>query len=216
MYRPVSMRLLCTCCVQFRNIESRIDMEPPNVSSRILAAIESLEERVAALSAVERRTAAKERCIPVPAVDVASTLTKPGHADQFKFCEEVRGIAEQALASFRFDEDSAQWEGDDDAVGGAVSAFQRILEAAERRQKLIRLADRSDLGWRVVQHYVADPIADDMEDEKRIRRATKAAEAELTASQDKKGEYIFCLIVASTFSAFSWHRNHQQPQLLFM
>ena len=58
--------------------------------------------------------------------------------------------------------------------------------------------DRSDLGWRVVQHYVADPIADDMEDEKRIKKATKAAKAELKALQDKKCECIFCLIVASS------------------
>ncbi len=41
-----------------------------------------------------------------------------------------------------------------------VDALQRIVEANEERQKLIKTADRSELGWRVVQHYVADPIAD--------------------------------------------------------
>jgi stalled ribosome rescue protein Dom34 len=80
-----------------------------------------------------------------------------------------------------------------DPVGAAALAFQRIVAAVEGRQKLIRMADRSELGWRVVQHYLADPIADNAEDEKRIKKATKSAEAELKALQDKKGEYgVFC------------------------
>ena len=119
--------------------------------------------------------------------------------DQYKFCEEVKGVASSALAAFRFDEEDQRWlpEGGDDSVDIAVQALQRVVAATEARQKLVKMADRSDLGWRVVQHYLADPIADSVEDEKRIKNATKSAAAALKASQEKKGEYIallYCII----------------------
>ena len=64
------------------------------------------------------------------------------------------------------------------------------------------MADRSELGWRVVQHYLADPIADSVDDEKRIKNATKSAAAELKAVQEKNGEYMRN---ASVFTVLSSH-----------
>ena len=160
-------------------------------SDRILLAIESLEKRVSEISASERHPVRVSKVISAPSVTVAPSFTKPGHADQFKFCEDVKGIASAALACFRFDEDMQRWVpeiADDDSLDTAVEALQRVVAATEARQKLIRMADRSDLGWRVVQHYVADPIAESVDDEKRIKNATKAAAADLKAAQEKKGE----------------------------
>jgi len=39
------------------------------------------------------------------------------------------------------------------------------------RQKLVQLADSSELGWRVVSEYEANPLASDSDDEKRIYKA---------------------------------------------
>ena len=54
------------------------------------------------------------------------------------------------------------------------------MEAGEalllNRQKMIKLADRSELGWSVVEEYEADELADSSEDEKKIARAEKEAE----------------------------------------
>ena len=54
------------------------------------------------------------------------------------------------------------------------------MEAGEalllNRQKMIKLADRSELGWSVVEEYEADELADNSEDEKKIARAEKEAE----------------------------------------
>ena len=54
------------------------------------------------------------------------------------------------------------------------------MEAGEalllNRQKMIKLADRSELGWSVVEEYDADELADNSEDEKKIARAEKEAE----------------------------------------
>ena len=109
------------------------------------------------------------------------------------------------LASFRYDDDLQRWfpEVDQDDLGDiAVAALQRIVAATEAREKLIKMADRSELGWRVVQHYLADPIADSVDDEKRIKNATKSAATKLKAVQEKKGEYIRS---ASVFTVLSSH-----------
>jgi hypothetical protein len=39
--------------------------------------------------------------------------------------------------------------------------MERLLN---NRQKIIKFADSSDLGWRVVQEYEANPLADDSDD----------------------------------------------------
>ena len=44
-----------------------------------------------------------------------------------------------------------------------------------KRQKLIRIADKSADGWRVVEEYVYDELASGSEDEKRLKRAKDAA-----------------------------------------
>ena len=54
------------------------------------------------------------------------------------------------------------------------------MEAGEalllNRQKMIKLADRSELGLSVVEEYEADELADNSKDEKKIARAEKEAE----------------------------------------
>ena len=51
--------------------------------------------------------------------------------------------------------------------------IKKLIEAGQqsikKRQKLIRLADRSKDGWQVVYEYESDELASDSDDEKRIR-----------------------------------------------
>ena len=44
-------------------------------------------------------------------------------------------------------------------------------ELIRKRQKLIRIADKSADGWRVVDEYVSDELASGSEDEKRLKWA---------------------------------------------
>ena len=48
---------------------------------------------------------------------------------------------------------------------------------------MIKLADSSDLGWKVIQEYESNPIADDSEDEKRTNRALSKAERKAKAKR---------------------------------
>ena len=72
-----------------------------------------------------------------------------------------------------------------------ISFYDVVLFSAKtliaHRQKLIRLADLSELGWRVVSEYEANPLASDSEDEKRIYRAEARANRRLKTERAKKG-----------------------------
>ena len=48
-------------------------------------------------------------------------------------------------------------------------------ELIRKRQKLIRIADKSADGWKVVDEYVSDELASGSEDEKRLKKDKEAA-----------------------------------------
>ena len=62
------------------------------------------------------------------------------------------------------------------AVEKAKNHLKEGLKLVSERQKLIKLADRSEYGWGIVAEYTADELADDSDDEKKIEKAEKAAE----------------------------------------
>ena len=49
------------------------------------------------------------------------------------------------------------------------------IKSLEKRQKHIKVADRSDYGWATVEHYDSHPLADDSDDEKRLEKAEREA-----------------------------------------
>ena len=57
-----------------------------------------------------------------------------------------------------------------------AKALERGRELLGECQKLIKIADRSELGWGVVAEYTADELAVDSDDEKRLEKAERAAE----------------------------------------
>jgi len=61
------------------------------------------------------------------------------------------------------------------AIQKAELSLDEGAKALVVRQKHIKIADRSDLSWATVKHYMADPLADGPEDEKDIARSEKEA-----------------------------------------
>ncbi|XP_072045836.1 uncharacterized protein [Amphiura filiformis] len=56
-------------------------------------------------------------------------------------------------------------------VGEAKEVLKQAAASIKHRNKLIRLADKSDGGWLAVEEYEEDDLASDSEDDKRIRSA---------------------------------------------
>ena len=59
------------------------------------------------------------------------------------------------------------------------------MKSLEKRQKHIKVADRSDFGWSMVEHYDSHPLANDSDDEKHFEKAER--EAECVANKCKRG-----------------------------
>ena len=54
------------------------------------------------------------------------------------------------------------------------------------RQKIIKLADKSEFGWATVQEYVSDELADDEADTSKIKKAEKRATVKIKTLQEEK------------------------------
>ena len=53
-------------------------------------------------------------------------------------------------------------------------------------QTLIQMADRSELGWRVVHEHESNPLAEDSEDGKKIYKAQAGANRKLKSGKGEK------------------------------
>ena len=104
---------------------------------------------------------------------------RPGNKEQYKFSRTILNLAKAGLEYF--DEDGVLQDGEE----GVFELLKAISDQATKRIKHIKLADRSEAGWTMVQHYEADPIADDSDDEKRINAAEKKAVSSRKSSNNK-------------------------------
>ena len=94
----------------------------------------------------------------------ASKLKKKGNLKQFLFNAEILDEV-KSITKDLHTQDTAS----------ANKAAKRTIRLIERRQKLIKLADKSEAGWLAVDEYESDELADDSADEKRIRKAQDKA-----------------------------------------
>jgi hypothetical protein len=62
------------------------------------------------------------------------------------------------------------------------------LAVLKKRNKLIRLADKLEGGWRTVDEYLSDKVANDSEDKKRIRAAENRAAKKMKTHKNDTGK----------------------------
>ena len=70
----------------------------------------------------------------------------------------------------------------------AKLSLRRGKDALAHRQKLIKVTDRSELGWAVVAEYETDGLAADSDDEKRLERAERTAERKVARKRSTANE----------------------------
>ena len=72
------------------------------------------------------------------------------------------------------------------ALARVKSALRKGQLLIVKRQKLIHIADHSEIGWAVVSKYTADRLAEESGDEERLEKAEKAAEQKIEKSRKKR------------------------------
>ena len=89
-----------------------------------------------------------------------------------------------------------------------IIAKQKIQEAIanlEKRNKLVKLADKSEVGWAIADEYQKDQLASNSEDDRKIRKAKKAAKAKSESSNFKRHSDSYGI-------ANDLFRSQRQPQ----
>ena len=128
-----------------------------------------------------------------PRIDrTALEFKSKGNEDQFVFNE---GLEDRLIDSSKqlkklTEAIPAALPDPPEALTGAMIKAKKSLDEGmaliAHRQKLIKLADRSEHGWKVVKEYESDVLAENEDDEKRIAKAEKAAEKHAAVTAAKK------------------------------
>ena len=117
--------------------------------------------------------------------------------------EKVLQLKKAAQIQFKFKGNRVQYEFNSDLLdnlnnardaltaGSIVSAsgdLDKAIAEVKKRNKHIRIADKSEDGWKVIEEYLSEELASDSEDEKRIRGAqARAAKQRKKTKQGKTG-----------------------------
>ncbi|XP_063414876.1 uncharacterized protein LOC134696851 [Mytilus trossulus] len=121
---------------------------------------------------------------------IEATLTdgpkfkKRGNEEQFK--QNVKVLSKMKEADSILDSNNPT----PDTVCKAKEKLAEGISLMNYRQKLIRIADSSKLGWRVVNEYETNPLADDSEDERKLYKAENRAERKVKADKTKKARRV--------------------------
>ena len=117
----------------------------------------------------------------------AYSFKRKGNENQFRFNQDVEdAFAEVSAGLKKVNPDQLNERG--------KLGLEKAMEAAEggtsliaHRQKLLKLADRSEWGWAVVEEYVEDDLAENSGDEKRMERAELAAGRKIARKRKADG-----------------------------
>lgn len=88
-----------------------------------------------------------------------------GNQKQYEFNAQIESILENIEKEVQQENSTAK----------VLQIIQEGKALVHKRQKLIRIADKSKDGWTVVEEYESDELASGSEDEKRLRKAREAA-----------------------------------------
>lgn len=119
--------------------------------------------------------------------DKTENLAKKVKKSEYSFKFKGNQVQFELNAEVIDDINSAIKHIDSERYTRAVSILKTAASTLKKRNKHIRIADKSEGGWKTVDEYVSDEVASDSEDEKRIRAADLRAVRKIKSSR-KEGK----------------------------
>ena len=134
------------------------------------------------MSAIKRalevdREAAEQSLVKKQKLDPLPTFKKKSHEKQFLFNSAVEN---------KLDACETALQETPSVIEKARKAMEEGKILTKKRQKLIKIADRSEYSWATVDEYVEDELAGGEEDERHLFRAEGRAKKRLSANEDKQ------------------------------
>ena len=101
---------------------------------------------------------------------------KPGLKFQFEIAHKSIGFLRTGLQAF-----------EDDKIKKGIEFVHKGIKELKDRIKMLKIADSSGGGWDTVNAYKAIPVADDSDDDRKLKKAEKVAKDRLAMrTADKK------------------------------
>nr|XP_034316000.1 uncharacterized protein LOC117685658 [Crassostrea gigas] len=162
------------------NVQRQINETVRFASNEMLSNIsELLDKRLADMqrniSENQKAIAEKQEARMEQVISEGYKFKKRGNEEQHK--HNVKVFAKMQEANENLKENKVQ---------SAQRNIAEGLDIIKNRQKLIKLADSSEAGWRAVDEYTKNPIASDSEDEKKISKAQTRADRKVKEAKAKK------------------------------
>ena len=145
---------------------------------KLLEAVGNLKGELTSMKRTmsEEREAAEDRIMKKIKLDSKPTFKKKSHEKQAQFNASIEDKLDACTSAL-------------DEAPPAIDKARDIITEGKKlinaRQKLIKIADRSECGWATVEEYMADELASDSDDEKRLFRAENRAKRKLKNEQKK-------------------------------
>ena len=177
---------------QKQAVLSAVDSQIRNLQSNLLSAQAELSSRIAAESQADNYF-----------------FKKKGNEHQFKFNQKVIQKTNAALNAL-----------DGPNIVKAKEELAEGMSLTLNRQKLVKLADKSEFGWATVQEYIDDELADDEADASKIKKAEKLAGARVKFLQEKKRKTVQTKPVTAVSNSFTPARHSgafepPQPNIVY-
>ena len=168
-----------------QTIRAEVHNAVQNTQEKLLDNMTTLLE--SRLDGFQRRTPENQKSLS----DTQIAKIDENMSDTYKFRK--RGNEEQYKHNHKvfvkMREATTEMEADNISQTNVNNAKRKITEGMDiikNKQKLIKLADSSDAGWRVVAEYIANPLAENSEYERKMYKAQSRADTKMKKEKLKK------------------------------
>lgn len=179
--------------VKFNALEDKITTETQGVSTQLNEKLNSYTETLADDTEIKNQKL-ESKLKQKLKKETTITFRYKGNRNQYEFNNDLLEKVEQVKMLSEIG-----------SVNRLSKKLDEIVNDIEKRNKMIRLADRSSEGWLTVEEYMPDELANDSDDSRKLRQAEARANKKKKMQASRKP--------SSTYSSAAQYQQLQQRKV---